>query len=122
MQHAALAGAFEMFIGTVGQLKLHRQIVGKSIHLAMGRWKTLAMVTAMWAWMDYMEVVAQERKEEALDQARHHFPGMSELVVLSPALAAARRACLDVARAEADYQIRNRSVLRLARPAAVMHQ
>ncbi len=75
MQHFALAGAFDMFLGTVRQLKANRQIVEK----AMGRWRTPAMATAMWAWMEYMEVVAQERKDEALDAARNQLSGMSEM-------------------------------------------
>jgi hypothetical protein len=62
VQHGALAGAFDMFIGTVEQLKAHRQIVEK----VMGRWRTPAAATAMWAWMEYMQVVAQERKDKAL--------------------------------------------------------
>jgi hypothetical protein len=66
MQKRALAGAFDMFIGTVGQLKTTRQIVLK----AMGRWRKKAMARAMWAWMEYVEVVTQERKEEALKYAK----------------------------------------------------
>jgi len=66
MQKRALAGAFDMFIATVGQLKATRQIVLK----AMGRWRKKAMARAMWAWMEYVEVVAQERKEEALKYAK----------------------------------------------------
>ena len=75
MQHGALAGAFDMFIGTVDQLKAHRQIVEKVI----GRWRTPATATAMWAWMEYMQVVAQERKDKALDEARNQLSGMSEI-------------------------------------------
>ncbi len=75
MQHVALAGAFDMFLGTVRQLKANRQIVEK----AMGRWRSPAMATAMWAWMEYMEVVAQERKDEALDAARNQLSGISEM-------------------------------------------
>jgi hypothetical protein len=76
----------------------------------------------MWAWMEYMEVVAQERKEEALDQARHQLSGMSDLLVLRRVLAALRCASFILARVEADYEIRNRSVPRLARPAAFKHK
>jgi ribosomal protein S9 len=75
MQQRALAGAFDMFIGKVGQLKAHRQTVKK----AMGRWRTPAMATVMWAWMEYMEVVAQERKDEALNEVRVQLSGMSEI-------------------------------------------
>jgi hypothetical protein len=75
MQQRALAGAFDMFIGTVGQLKAHRQIVEQSL----GRWRSPATATAMWAWMEYMEVVALERKDDALDAARNQLSGMSEM-------------------------------------------
>jgi hypothetical protein len=75
MQHVALAGAFDMFIGTVGQLKAHRQMVER----AMCRWKVPAIATAMWAWMEYIQVVAQERKEESLDQTRNQLSGMSDV-------------------------------------------
>jgi hypothetical protein len=75
MQHVALAGAFDMFIGTVGQLKAHRQMVER----AMCRWKIPAIATAMWAWMEYIQVVAQERKDESLDQTRNQLLGMSDV-------------------------------------------
>jgi hypothetical protein len=75
MQQRALAGAFDMFIGTVVQLKAHRQAVEK----AMGRWRTPAMATAMWGWMEYMEVVAQERKDESLNEVCVQLSGMSEI-------------------------------------------
>jgi hypothetical protein len=75
MQHVALAGAFDLFIGTMGQLKAHWQMVEKAIHLAIGRWRTLAMATAMWAWM---QLVAQERKAEVLEQARNQLSGLHQ--------------------------------------------
>jgi hypothetical protein len=74
MQQRALARAFDFFIGTAGQLKAKRQIV----HKTMGRWRKKAMATAMWAWMEYMEDVAQERKDEALNEVRNQLSGMSE--------------------------------------------
>ncbi len=64
---AAAQPAGIRFIGTVEQLKTHRQIVDK----VMGRWRTPATATAMWAWIEYMQVVAQERKDKALDEARN---------------------------------------------------
>ena len=45
----------------------------------MGRLRTPAMTTAMWAWMKYMEVVAQERRDEVLDEAHKQLTGMSEM-------------------------------------------
>jgi hypothetical protein len=75
MQHVALAGAFDKFLGMVGQLRATRQIVEKAI----GRWRTPAMATTMWAWMEHMDVVAQERKDEALDAACNQLSGMSEM-------------------------------------------
>ena len=36
------------------------------------------MTTAMWAWMEYMEVVACERKDQALEEARKELSGPPE--------------------------------------------
>lgn len=75
MQNRALAGAFEMFAGTVDQLASHRRVVEK----AMSRWRSPAMTTAMWAWMEYMEVIAVERKMEALEETKNQLSGAAEL-------------------------------------------
>ena len=37
------------------------------------------MTTTMWVWMEYMKVVAQERRDETLDEANKQLSGMSEL-------------------------------------------
>lgn len=38
-----------------------------------------AMTTAMWAWMEYMEVIAVERKMEALEETKNQLSGAAEL-------------------------------------------
>jgi hypothetical protein len=75
MQHRALAGAFDMFSGTVEQLASHRRVVERAI----SRWRSPAMTTAMWAWMEYMEMIAVERKMEALEQTKNQMSGAAEL-------------------------------------------
>ena len=71
MQHRALAGAFDMFSRTVEHLQAHRQLVEK----AMRRWRSPAMATAMWAWVEHMEVVDQERKAAGMEEARLQLAG-----------------------------------------------
>jgi hypothetical protein len=75
MQHRALAGAFDMFSGTVEQLASHRRVVERAI----SRWRSPAMTTAMWAWMEYMEMIAVERTMEALEQTKNQVSGAAEL-------------------------------------------
>jgi hypothetical protein len=45
--------------------------------LGMGRWRTLAMTTTMWVWM---QLVTQERKSEVLEQARNQLSGLHQVV------------------------------------------
>ena len=44
----------------------------------MSRWRSPALSTAFWAWMEYMDSARQERKEAALEEARKHLAGESE--------------------------------------------
>jgi len=55
-----LEGAFDMFVGTVEQLKLHRQIVEK----AMARWRAPLLMSGFVAWHKFAEE-KQRRTEQA---------------------------------------------------------
>ena len=65
MQHRALAGAFDMFIGTVEQLKAHRQIVEK----AMARWRAPLLMLVFVAWDEYLEEVKESTQRMAEQEA-----------------------------------------------------
>ena len=39
------------------------------------------MTTAMWAWIEYMEVVDAERKDQALDETKKELAGAAEMAL-----------------------------------------
>ena len=66
MLQVQVAAAFDSFLGCVMEKKRKRKVCRR---VAM-RMQHRALATAMWAWMEYMEVVARERKDQALEEAR----------------------------------------------------
>ena len=63
-----------MFSGSVEQLKARRATVER----AMSRWRSPAMATALWAWMEHIENCRSDRKQAALEEARILLAGESE--------------------------------------------
>jgi hypothetical protein len=65
MQHIALAGAFDKFLGMVGQLRATRQIGEK----AMARWRPPLLMLVCAAWNEYVEEVKDSKHRMAEKEA-----------------------------------------------------
>jgi hypothetical protein len=66
MLHSNLAGAFDGFVLAMECLRAHRELVAKAI----ARWQAPSKHMGFMLWLEYMEVVRLQRKEEAQDVAR----------------------------------------------------
>ena len=63
MQHRQLAGAFDCFAGAVETIVAQRDQIAKSVV----KWRAPGVKRAVDRWLEYMDMMAQERVEEARD-------------------------------------------------------
>ena len=64
MQHRQLAGAFDCFAGAVESMAARREQVNK----ILARWRTPGVRIAVEGWLEYMDIMAQERAREAQER------------------------------------------------------
>ena len=66
MQHRQLAGAFDCFAGAVETMVAQRDKIAKSVV----KWRAPGVKRVVDRWLEYMDMMAQERAEEAKEIAR----------------------------------------------------
>ena len=66
MQHRQLAGAFDCFAGAVETIVAQRDQIAKSVV----KWRAPGVKRAVDRWLEYMDMMAQERAEQAQELAR----------------------------------------------------
>ena len=66
MQHRQLAGAFDSYAGAVQSVATHREHLSKTV----SRWRSPHVKRGFECWLEYLEVMAQERAVEAQERAR----------------------------------------------------
>ena len=67
-----MASAFDCYAGAVGTIKEQRERVART----MARWKSPGLKRAMEAWTEYVDIMLEERAQEAQELAREHMQDM----------------------------------------------
>ena len=75
MQHRQLAGAFDCFAGAVETIVAQRDQIAKSVV----KWRAPGVKRAVDRWLEYMDMMAQERAEEAQELERGRLEGWGRL-------------------------------------------